>query len=130
MKIINLLINKSTKLINKASRKINEIIKIRIQGAENCDIEHILPKIVRDKIESIYQTPFKLLDKFGAKEFEKLERDVVKYLRRRQYQINVFAPPFSIYVSILIKVALYQRYFFANIHPLRYNANPIPDFLS
>ena len=51
MKTINLLINKSTKLINKASRKINEIIKIRIQGAENCDIEHILPKIVRDKIE-------------------------------------------------------------------------------
>ena len=130
MKTINLLINKSTKLINKASRKINEIIKIRIQGAENCDIEHILPKIVRDKIESIYQTPFKLLDKFGAKEFEKLERDVVKYLRRRQYQINVFAPPFSIYGSILIKVALYQPYFFANIHPLRYNANPIPDFLS
>ena len=127
MKTINLLINKSTKLINKASRKINEIIKIRIQGAENCDI---VPKIVRDKIESIYQTPFKLLDKFGAKEFEKLERDVVKYLRRRQYQINVFALPISIYGSILIKVALYQPYFFANIHPLRYNANPIPDFLS
>ena len=46
MKTINLLINKSPKLINKASRKINEIIKIRIEGAENRDIERILPKII------------------------------------------------------------------------------------
>ena len=46
MKTTNLLINKSPKLINKASRKINEIIKIRIEGAENRDIERILRKII------------------------------------------------------------------------------------
>ena len=64
MKTINLLINKSPKLINKASRKINEIIKIRIEEAENRDIERILPKIIRDTIENKYQMPFRLLGKF------------------------------------------------------------------
>ena len=42
MKAINLLRNKAPKLINKTSRKINEIIKIKIQGAENHDIEGAL----------------------------------------------------------------------------------------
>ena len=54
MKAINQLTNKAPRLKNKASRKINEIIKIRIEGAENRDIEHILPKIIRDTIENIY----------------------------------------------------------------------------
>ena len=39
---MNQLRNKAPKLINKASRKINKIIKIRIEGAENRDIERIL----------------------------------------------------------------------------------------
>ena len=54
MKAINQLTNKAPRLKNKASRKIYEIIKIRIEGAENRDIEHILPKIIRDTIENIY----------------------------------------------------------------------------
>ena len=57
MKAINQLTNKAPRLKNKASRKINEIIKIRIEGAENRDIERILPKIIRDTIENIYQMP-------------------------------------------------------------------------
>ena len=76
--------NKLPKLINKASRKINEIMKIRIQGAENHDIERILSKVIRDTIEKIYQTPFRLLGKFGTKQFEKSKRHNVKYLRRRE----------------------------------------------
>ena len=77
-KTVNQLIKKAPKLINKASRKINAIIKIRIEGAENCDIECILAKIIGDTIENIYQTPFRLLSKFGTK------KHIVKYLRRRQ----------------------------------------------
>ena len=84
MKTINWLINKSPKLINKAWRKINEIIKIKIEGAENRDIERILPKIMWDTIENMHQTPFRLLGKFGTKQFEKSKKHVVKYLRRRQ----------------------------------------------
>ena len=129
MKTINLLINKLPKLVNKASRKINEIIKIRIQEAENHNIECILPKIIQDTVKNIYQMPFRLLGKFGTKQLEKSKRHVVKYLRRRQ-QINVFAHPFSFGYNILIKVVLYQPYFFVNIHPLRYNENPILDFLT
>ena len=37
--------NKAKKT-NKASRKISEIIKNRIEGAKNHDIERILPKII------------------------------------------------------------------------------------
>ena len=57
IKTINQLTNKAPKLINKVSRKINEIIKVRTEGAENRDIERILPKIIRDTIENIYQMP-------------------------------------------------------------------------
>ena len=58
---------------------MNEIIKIKIQGAGNHNIECILPKI-----ENIYQTLFRLLGEFGTKQFEKSKRHIVKYLRRRQ----------------------------------------------
>ena len=84
MKAVNLLQNKAPKLINKASRKINEIIKTKIQGAENHDIEGALPKIIRDTIKNIYQTPFRLLGEFGTKQFETSKRHIVKYLRRTQ----------------------------------------------
>ena len=84
MKTINLLINKLPKIINKASRKINEIIKITIQGAANHDIECIILKIIQDTVENIYQMPFRLFGNFGTKHFEKSRRHVVKYLRRRQ----------------------------------------------
>ena len=67
IKTINQLTNKAPKLINKVSRKINEIIKIRTEGAENRDIERILSKIIRDTIESIYETPFRLFVKLGTK---------------------------------------------------------------
>ena len=47
------------------------MIKIRIEEAENRDIERILPKIIRDTNENIYQTSFRLFGKFGTKQFEK-----------------------------------------------------------
>ena len=67
IKTIHQLTNNPSKLINKASRKINEIITIRIEGVDNRDIEHILPKIMQDTIENIYLMPFRLLGKFGTK---------------------------------------------------------------
>ena len=59
-------------------------MKIRIQGAQNHDIERILSKIIRDATKKIYQMPFRLLGKFGRKQFEKSKRHNVKYRRRRQ----------------------------------------------
>ena len=77
MKAINQLTNKAPRLKNKASRKINEIIKIRIEGAENRDIERILPKIIRDTIENIYQMPLDSLVNLEPK------KHILEYLRRR-----------------------------------------------
>ena len=67
IKTIHQLTNNPPKLINKASRKINEIITIRIEGVDNRGFEHILPKIMQDTIENIYLMAFRLLGKFGTK---------------------------------------------------------------
>ena len=64
MKTINRLAIPLPKLIKKASTKINKIIRIRIQ----LETGHKLPKIICNSIETIYQTPFRLLDKFGKKQ--------------------------------------------------------------
>ena len=40
-------------------------------GAE---IKRVLPKILRGAIEDVYQTPFRLLGKFGKQQFNKIKR--------------------------------------------------------
>ena len=69
--------------INKESiKKINEIMKIRVQ-LETGKVERKLPGIILNSIETVYQTPLRILDKFGEKQLKKSERYVVKYLRRQ-----------------------------------------------
>ena len=72
MKTIKQLAIQSPKLIKRASRKINEIIKMRID-LQTGNVECKLPEIIRKSIEVVYQTPFRLLSKFGAKQFKKSE---------------------------------------------------------
>ena len=51
-----------------------------MQGEQ--DVECTLSKIIRDTIEHIYQTPIKVLGKFGEQQFEKAERHLRRHLRR------------------------------------------------
>ena len=57
-------------------------MKIRIQ-LETGKVGHKLPGIICSSIETAYQTLFRILGKFGEKQFKKSERHVVKYLRRQ-----------------------------------------------
>ena len=72
MKAINELTYQAHKFINRASKKINKIIKMRIQDENN--VQDILPRIIRETIEHRYQTPFRLFAKFGENQF-KNQRD-------------------------------------------------------
>ena len=51
-------------IINKATSDINKIAQQRIDQAiktGGAEIERIAPKIIRDAIEDVYKTPFRLL---------------------------------------------------------------------
>ena len=68
--VMDKLIYHAPKLIEKASNKIDQFVKWRIdqimsEGDQN--IEIIQSKIIRNTIEHIYQTLFKMLGKFGEK---------------------------------------------------------------
>ena len=61
---------------NIATDRINEVIS---QGDK--EVERVLPKILREAIEDVYQTPFRLLVNFGKLPFnKKKERYYVKTL--------------------------------------------------
>ena len=69
------------KLIKKASDELNPITKQRIDqfiSRRRGEVERILPKIIHGTIEDIYQTPFKLLENFGKKQFAKIKRQFIK----------------------------------------------------
>ena len=91
VKAINELTYQAPKLINRASKKINKFIKMRIQGENN--VKDILPRIIRETVEHIYQTPFRVLGKFGENQFKISKRQIVKHLRRRQQKMH-FSPIF------------------------------------
>ena len=55
---------------------------MRIQDENN--VQDIFPRIILESIKHIYQTPFRLLGKFGENQFKKSKRQIVKHLRRRQ----------------------------------------------
>ena len=68
------IINQAMGEINKiAQQKIDQII--RSGGAE---VERIAPKIIREAIEEVYKTPFRLLGNLGKKQFEKIKRKLFK----------------------------------------------------
>ena len=60
--------------VNKiAEQRINQIIN---QGGK--EIERVLPNILRGAIEDVYQTPFRLLEDFGKKQFNNIQRKILK----------------------------------------------------
>ena len=68
------------KLMKKASRKINKITKQRINeliSEGERDVKCFQSKIIRDTTEHIYQTPLRLLGKFGEEQFKKKQRDTL-----------------------------------------------------
>ena len=56
---------------NIAKQRINQIIS---QGGK--EIERILPKVLREAIEDVYQTPFRLIRNFGKQQLNKLKRKI------------------------------------------------------
>ena len=56
-----------------AEQRINQIISKG--GAE---VERVLPKILREAIEDVYQTPFRLLGNFGKQQFNKIKRKILR----------------------------------------------------
>ena len=68
------IINQETGEINNiAQQRIDQII--RSGGAE---VERIAPKIIREAIEEVYKTPFRLLGNLGKEQFEKIKRKLFK----------------------------------------------------
>ena len=66
-------------IIKGATNDINNIAKQRIdqiisQGGK--EIERILPKVLREAIEDVYQTPFRLIRNFGKQQLNKLKRKI------------------------------------------------------
>lgn len=63
----------SSEINNIAQQQINQAIR---QGGQ--EIEHALPKILRGAIKDVYQTPFRLLGKFGKQQLQKIKSKVLK----------------------------------------------------
>ena len=69
------------KIITKAASDINKIAKERIDqivrlGA--AEIERVALKIIKDTIEEVYKTPFRLLGNLDKKHFQKIKRKLFK----------------------------------------------------
>ena len=59
-----------------AQQIINQII-----NQEGKEVEKVLPKIFREAIEDVYQTPFKLLGNFRKQQLNKLKNNIeINYL--------------------------------------------------
>ena len=69
------------KLINQATGEINKIAQQRIDQvirSGGAEIERVAPKIIKDAIEEVYKTPFRLLGNLGKKQFQKIKRKLFK----------------------------------------------------
>ena len=65
--------NPSAEINNIAQQRINQIIR---QGGKKA--ERILPEILGGAIEDVYQTPFRLLGKFGKQQLKKLKNKILR----------------------------------------------------
>ena len=66
------IIKGATNDINVAKQRIDQMIS---QGGK--EIERVLPKVRREAIEDVYQTPFRLLGNFGKQQLNKLKRKIL-----------------------------------------------------
>ena len=79
--VVNQVGNIAPKIITKATSDINKIAKERIDQivrSDGAEIEHVAPKIIKDAIEEVYKTPFRLLGNLGKKHFQKIKRKLFK----------------------------------------------------
>ena len=68
-------------IINKTNSDIKKIAQQRIDQAirtGGAEIERVAPKIIREAIEEVYKTPFRLLGNLGKKQFQKIKRKLFK----------------------------------------------------
>ena len=65
--------NASSEINNIAQQRINQVIR---QGGQ--EIEHVLPKVLREAIEDVYHTLFRLLRKFGKQQLQNIKRKILK----------------------------------------------------
>ena len=65
--------NASSEINNVAQQIINQIIS---QGGK--EIERVLPNILRGATEDVYQTPFRLLGKFGKQQLQKFKNKILR----------------------------------------------------
>ena len=70
---LGLIKNASSEINNIAQQTINQTIS---QGGK--EIEKVLPNIFRETIEDVYQTPFRLLGKFGRQQLQKLKDKILR----------------------------------------------------
>ena len=61
---------------NSGQQRVQQIID---QGGQK--VEKLAPKIIRDAIEDVYQTPFRLLGIFGKKKLNQLKQKVNKGIK-------------------------------------------------
>ena len=72
-------------LIKDLSKELNKITEQRVQqlldqGEQKS--KTVGPKLIKVAIEDVYQTPFKLLGKFGKKKFAEVKQKVDKELKK------------------------------------------------
>ena len=68
-------------VIKAATNDMNEIAKDRInqiisQGGK--EVARVVPKILRETIEDVYQTRFRLLSNFGKQQLNKTKRKILR----------------------------------------------------
>ena len=64
--------NAGNEIKNIAKQRIDQIIT---QGGK--EVEHVFPKILRDAIEDVYQTSFRMLRNVGRQQLNKLKRKIL-----------------------------------------------------
>ena len=70
----------ASKVIEQASGEINKIAQGRIDQvirSGGAEVERIMPKIIREAIEEVYKTPFRLLGNFGKTQFQKRKKKII-----------------------------------------------------
>ena len=79
--VVNQVGKVAPKMITQAPGEINNIVQERIDQvvrSRGAEIERIAPKIIKDAIEEVYKTPFRLLGDLGKKQFQKIKLKLFK----------------------------------------------------
>ena len=78
--VVNQVGKVAPKLISQATGEINKLAQQRIDQvvrSGEAEIECVTPKIIRDAIEEVYKTPFRLLVNLGKKTISKDQKKTI-----------------------------------------------------